>query len=448
MHGAHILSSLVCLWPSPSQKNSTKGLCCHAEQSRSKSSAQSAGHKLLPLPSPRRKEQPHPAGGGVHKVVDPATLAQIAATHPLVRTVESGEEPLARPPRPSDDRWRVCWPSTWRTRAARPWMWWLTCGRAKAWATRQESKEFAERPRAPGRRAVRGFCGQMAPMRDVRQAEANADLLIGRRRSPSRIWKGRTRRRGASSPRTSSCWRRDQLQREHDAAVAFRARYSFAERDGGPRGARRLRGARRRRGRLLPRVGNAPTPRRTCAGRSRTRTERKRRPGSTSSCPRATRAGLLAKLDGAAAAYRKLFEFAASSLGRGAATATDAAQKAASSEAAATGARHRLDALQALTRRRALYAACRDACGASRRALCVARLKETLAERGAAGARPKRRTRRARERFGSVDAPDFSDGGGRRARFVWRRRPEGARERGRRGARAASATDRATSPTY
>ena len=37
---------------------------------------------------------------------------------------------------------------------------------------------------------------------------------------------------------------------------------------------------------------------------------------------------LLAKLDGAtAAAYRKLFEFAASSLGRGAATATDAAQK-------------------------------------------------------------------------------------------------------------------------
>ena len=35
---------------------------------------------------------------------------------------------------------------------------------------------------------------------------------------------------------------------------------------------------------------------------------------------------LLAKLDGAtAAAYRKLFEFAASSLGRGAATATDAA---------------------------------------------------------------------------------------------------------------------------
>ena len=96
---------------------------------------------------------------------------------------------------------------------------------------------------------------------------------------------------------------------------------------------------------------------------------------------------LLAKLDGAtAAAYRKLFEFAASSLGRGAATATDAAQKAASSEAAATDARHPLKrALQALTQRRALYAACRDACGASRRALCVARLKETLAERGAAG---------------------------------------------------------------
>ena len=38
-----------------------------------------------------------------------------------------------------------------------------------------------------------------------------------------------------------------------------------------------------------------------------------------------------------------------------------------------------------MTQRRALYAACRDACGASRRALCVARLKETLAERGAAG---------------------------------------------------------------
>ena len=96
---------------------------------------------------------------------------------------------------------------------------------------------------------------------------------------------------------------------------------------------------------------------------------------------------LLAKLDGAtAAAYRKLFEFAASSLGRGAATAADAAQKAAASEAAATDARHPLKrALQALTQRRALYAACRDACGASRRALCVARLKETLAERGAAG---------------------------------------------------------------
>ena len=38
-----------------------------------------------------------------------------------------------------------------------------------------------------------------------------------------------------------------------------------------------------------------------------------------------------------------------------------------------------------MTQRRALYAACRDACGASRRALCVARLKETLTERGAAG---------------------------------------------------------------
>ena len=48
----------------------------------------------------------------------------------------------------------------------------------------------------------------------------------------------------------------------------------------------------------------------------------------------------LGQADGAtAAAYRKLFEFAASSLGRGAATATDAAQKAASSEAAATDGR-------------------------------------------------------------------------------------------------------------
>ena len=53
---------------------------------------------------------------------------------------------------------------------------------------------------------------------------------------------------------------------------------------------------------------------------------------------------LLAKLDGAtAAAYRKLFEFAASSLGRGAATAATPPE-AAASEAAATDARHPLSA--------------------------------------------------------------------------------------------------------
>ena len=325
--------------------------------------------------------------------MDPATLAQIAATHPLVRTVESGEEPTG----PAAEAIRRQVESLLAIDMEDPELHeamdvvadlWKSKGMGNTAENRRNLRSDLERQAVE---RCEDFVRQMAPMRDMlRQAEANADLLDKQaQESVEDLEKTDAETRRVVAAHEQLLETRDQLQREHDAAVAFRARYELSPNEKAALEAPNV---------YEERGGDADAFFRALERADAAAADVRRALADPDAAKAAAQehelvpAGdegeaLLAKLDGAtAAAYRKLFEFAASSLGRGAATATDAAQKAAASEAAAADARHPLKrALQALTQRRALYAACRDACGASRRALCVARLKETLAERGAAG---------------------------------------------------------------
>ena len=74
------------------------------------------------------------------------------------------------------------------------------------------------------------FVRQMAPMRDMlRQAEANADLLDRQAQaSVEDLEKTDAETRRVVAAHEQLLATRDQLQREHDAAVAFRARYELS----------------------------------------------------------------------------------------------------------------------------------------------------------------------------------------------------------------------------
>ena len=112
--------------------------------------------------------------------MDPATLAQIAATHPLVRTVESGEEPTG----PAAEAIRRQVESLLAIDMEDPELHeamdvvadlWKSKGMGNTAENRRNLRSDLERQAVE---RCEDFVRQMAPMRDMlRQAEANADLL-------------------------------------------------------------------------------------------------------------------------------------------------------------------------------------------------------------------------------------------------------------------------------
>ena len=134
---------------------------------------------FLSLPSPQRATTP--SRGGVPKnKMDPATLAQIAATHPLVKTVESGEEPTG----PAAEAIRRQVESLLAIDMEDPELHeamdvvadlWKSKGMGNTAENRRNLRSDLERQAVE---RCEDFVRQMAPMRDMlRQAEANADLL-------------------------------------------------------------------------------------------------------------------------------------------------------------------------------------------------------------------------------------------------------------------------------
>jgi len=325
--------------------------------------------------------------------MDPSALAALAATHPLVKTVESGEEPTG----PAAEAVRRQVESLLAIDMEDPEFLeamdvvadlWASKGMGNTAENRRNLRSDMERA---GVEKCEAFVRQMAPMRAaLRQAEANAEALDRQAQASVEDLErtdAETRRVVAAHEKLLET--RNRLQRQHDAAVAYRARYELSPNE---TAALEARGVCEERGRdadaFLAALARADAAAQDVRAALADPGAAKAGAQEDELVPEGEEGeALLAALDKAtAAAYRKLFEFAAASLGRGAATVADAAEKAAASEAAATDPRHPLKrALHALHQRRALHGACRDACGASRRALCVARLKESLAERGPAG---------------------------------------------------------------
>ena len=164
--------------------------------------------------------------------MDPATLAQIAATHPLVKTVESGEEPTG----PAAEAIRRQVESLLAIDMEDPELHeamdvvadlWKSKGMSNTAENRRNLRSDLERQAVE---RCEDFVRQMAPMRDMlRQAEANADLLDRQAQDSVEDLErtdAETRRVVAAHEQLLAT--RDQLQREHDAAVAFRARYELS----------------------------------------------------------------------------------------------------------------------------------------------------------------------------------------------------------------------------
>ena len=253
--------------------------------------------------------------------MDPATLAQIAATHPLVKTVESGEEPTG----PAAEAIRRQVESLLAIDMEDPELHeamdvvadlWKSKGMGNTAENRRNLRSDLERQAVE---RCEDFVRQMAPMRDMlRQAEANADLLDKQaQESVEDLERTDAETRRVVAAHEQLLATRDQLQREHDAAGIPRYELSRMRRRPSRRAAS-TRSAAATRTRSSARW-NAPSGggdvRRALAAPDAAKAGR-----STSSCPRDEAEALLAKLDGRRPRPAAL-EFAASSLGRGAATA-------------------------------------------------------------------------------------------------------------------------------
>ena len=159
--------------------------------------------------------------------MDPATLAQIAATHPLVRTVESGEEPTG----PAAEAIRRQVESLLAIDMEDPELHeamdvvadlWKSKGMGNTAENRRNLRSDLERQAVE---RCEDFVRQMAPMRDMlRQAEANADLLDRQAQdSVEDLERTDAETRRVVAAHEQLLETRDQLQREHDAAVVVRA---------------------------------------------------------------------------------------------------------------------------------------------------------------------------------------------------------------------------------
>ena len=382
------------------------------------------------------------------KKMDPATLAQIAATHPLVRTVESGEEPTG----PAAEAIRRQVESLLAIDMEDPELHeamdvvadlWKSKGMGNTAENRRNLRSDLERQAVE---RCEDFVRQMAPMRDMlRQAEANADLLDRQAQDLERTWRGRTRRRAGWSPRTSSCWRRGtSAWREHgrNTNVAFaraRARLRLSPNEKAALEAPNV---------YEERGGDADAFFRALERADAAAADVRRALADPDAAKAAAQEHELVPAGDEGEALlaswmgRRPRPTASSSSSRRRHWAGAPRPQPTPRKSRRIGSRGDGRAAPAQARAPGFDAAPRPLCGLPRRLRRVAARALRRAPQGDSS-RTGRRGRRdqnhgpgaLRERFISVDAPDFSDGGGRRARLVRRRRPEGARERGRRGAR-------------